>query len=192
MTYIYIPDELNYIGEHAFDGCPIEEVTLPKSAKYYTNSFDKKTKIENLKVFISYSWESEVPFAWIDKLANDLNKKVDVILDREELGPGNSKKAFFNEIPEAHKVICVLTPEYKGKSDNGVGVLGREEYPIIKNERENERKKGIKTSKYIPLLKKGKPEESIPNELSDIIFVDFRNDEDYDESLKKLLKIFNH
>jgi len=185
--FIDFPFHIDYIGEHAFDGCPIEKVILPKETKYYPNSFDKMTKIENLKVFISYSWDNEEHFAWVDKLANDLNKRGNVILDREELKAGDSKAAFINEIRDANKVICILTPEYKRKAETGDSVLGREEYPIIIKERENEKKNGIKKSKFIPILRKGSEKESIPAELLDPIFVDFRNDEDYDNSIEKLL-----
>ena len=187
LTNINIPFNAEYIGEHAFDGCPIEKITLPISTNYNPNSFDKMTKIENLKVFISYSWDDEKHKAWVDRLANDLNKKADVILDREELGPGSSKSAFLKEIHDANKVICILTPEYMSKVKAGEGVLGREEYPIIKDEIEN--RKDI-SKKYIPILRKGTEKESIPVELSDPIFVDFRKDEEYHEKLDDLLKLF--
>ena len=189
LKSINIPSDINYIGEHAFGGCAIEKVVLPKSTEYYPNSFDKLTKIENLKVFISYSWEGDEHFAWVDSLANDLNKKAEVILDREELGPDSSKTAFLKEIQDANKVICIMTPTYKNKVEKGDGVLGGEEYPIIKDEIKN--RKDI-SGKYIPILREGEPEQSIPVELSDPIFVDFRKDEEYNMKLKELLEVLNH
>ena len=113
---------------------------------------------------------------------------MNVILDREELEAGDSKTAFINEIYDAYKVICILTPEYKRKAGTGEGVLGKEEYPVI---RDDIKKIEDKSKKYIPILREGTEKESIPDELSDLIFVDFRNDGEYINSLNKLLEIFS-
>lgn len=174
-----------HIGEYAFAGCPISRVCLPKATKYEKNSFDKITVVVKSRIFISYSWGDEEHKAWVMKFASDLNKRVDVILDREELKAGDSKAAFINEIHDADKVICILTPEYKRKAETGEGELGKHEYPIIRNEIKN--RKDI-SKKYIPLLRKGTDKESIPAELSDLIFADFRNDKDYETNLNELLE----
>ena len=48
LKTVMIPNSVVKIGNRAFEGCPIREIFLPKSTRFYPNSFDKKTKIENI------------------------------------------------------------------------------------------------------------------------------------------------
>ena len=185
LKKIIIPKTVEHIGESAFDGCPIEKVTLPKETKYNTNSFDKMTKIINLKVFISYSWDDEEHKAWVKKLATDLNKYVYVILDQWDLRAGNDMAHFMEQsVSQSNKVLCILTPNYKQRCDNRKGGSGFES-SLISAEILNKNP----PSKFIPILRSGDFNNSKPTALSPKLGLDFSSNdpETYKKNLEKLL-----
>lgn len=186
---LLIPNTVTYIGEHAFEGCPIEKVALPKSAKYYPNSFDKRTKIENLKVFISYSWDNEEHKVWVEKLASDLNKSFHVFLDQWDMRAGSDLGYFAEKsISDSNYVLCILTPTYKKKCDNFGNGTGYEA-AIMKDEiRRNNSK-----NKFIPVLRSGNWNESCPLFLMGNVGLDMRTDNQYEKILNLLLRdLFNY
>lgn len=78
------------------------------------------------RVFISYSWSSEVYKATVLCLAEALvNKGIDVILDRWDLQPGHDRFAFMEQgISKADKVLILCDKKYADKAnarDGGVG-----------------------------------------------------------------------
>ena len=185
MKFIDIPLTVNYIGEHAFDGCPIEKVALAKETKRYPNSFDKMIKIENIKVFISYSWDDEKHKAWVEKLATDLNKYVYVILDKWDLRAGNDMAQFMEQsVSQSNKVLCILTPNYKQKCDNRKGGSGYESSLISA-----EIVRVNPPSKFIPILRSGDFVNSCPLSLSPKLGLDFSSNDSktYKKMLEKLL-----
>ena len=143
------------------------------------------TKIKNLKVFISYSWESEEHKAWVEKLATDLNKYVHVIFDKWDLRPGNEIPHFMEQsVSRSDKVLCVLTPNYKTKCDNRKGGAGKE-FSLITSEiaRKNP------PSKFIPILRSGNYGISCPIALESKLGLDFSSNDPviYEKMFKKLL-----
>ena len=185
LTSINIPFLTEYIGEHAFDGCPIKNVNLPKTTYYYRNSFDRMTKIENLKVFISYSWDDEVHKSWVEKLATDLNKYFYVILDQWDLRAGNDMAHFMEQsVSQSDKVLCILTPNYKQKCDSRKGGSGYESSLISA-----EIVRVNPPSKFIPILRSGDYVNSCPLSLSPKLGLDFSSNapEIYKKMLEKLL-----
>ena len=185
MKFIDIPLTVNYIGEHAFDGCLIEKVALAKETKRYPNSFDKMIKIENIKVFISYSWDDEKHKAWVEKLATDLNKYVYVILDKWDLRAGNDMAQFMEQsVSQSNKVLCILTPNYKQKCDNRKGGSGYESSLISA-----EIVRVNPPSKFIPILRSGDFVNSCPLSLSPKLGLDFSSNDSktYKKMLEKLL-----
>lgn len=135
-------------------------------------------------VFISYSWDDEEHKQWVIDLAALLaTKGINVILDRWEIRPGSLLPHFMElAVRSSDRVICVLTPNYKKKTDNlegGVGV----EYSIISAEIQTD----VKTEKFIPLFRKGKKED-VPTFLKGRAFVDMREGTNFDESIEELVR----
>jgi len=172
---------------------------------------DKVTKIENLlenkqakseetdsldsnvikpTVFISYSWDNEEHKKWVLNLADKLcTDGIDVILDRYYLKPGTNLPHFVEQnLEKADRIIIIFTQNYKLKADKRTGGVGYE-YSIMnvelyKNQTSNE--------KIIPILRQGSTEESIPTFMQQFIHIDTRNDNNFDNSYKDLIReIYN-
>ncbi len=137
-------------------------------------------------VFISYSWDTSEHEAWVLNLANKLVENgVDVILDKWDLGPlGKPLPNFMeNAISTSQRVICVMTPNYKKKTDKLEGGVGYEYSIITANIFTN-----ANTSKFIPLIRQGSDEESVPTALQGRKYLDIRKDVDLDAKLEELLR----
>ena len=143
----------------------------------------KNTDKKNPKVFISYSWDNVTHEEWVLKLATQLYEKgIDVILDKWELKLGQLLPNFMEQsISKSQRVICVMTPNYKKKTEKLEGGVGYE-YSIITAEILNK----IDNTKFIPLLRTGEKEDAIPTALGGRLFIDMRNNEDVDELLKDI------
>lgn len=141
--------------------------------------------IENPTVFISYSWDSEEHSYWILNLAKRLfDNGVQVILDRYELKPGSNMITFMERaIPKADKVLLIFTPNYKNKAEKREGGVGYE-YSILNSELYRQISDN---KKYIPILKSGAFEDSIPNFIQQFIAVDMTNESLFESKLNELL-----
>ena len=138
-----------------------------------------------LKVFISYSWDSKEHQLWIIELAERLAKDgIDIILDRYELGIGKNLTHFMEQaIEKADKVIIILTKNYKLKADNrsrGVGY----EYSLINAELYNKQTDNVK---FLPVLREGTAESSIPSFMKQFIFLDMTEDSSFEENYTELI-----
>lgn len=132
------------------------------------------------KVFISYSWDNEEHEKWILELATKLRENgVDAILDKWDLGPLGKPLPNFMEtsISKSQRVICVMTPNYKKKTDNLAGGVGYE-YSIISGEIFTD---DINTSKFIPLFRNGTDADAIPTILKGRKYVDMRDDSKFED-----------
>lgn len=155
-----------------------------------------KTLVEEVKenevptVFISYSWDSPEHEAWVVKLAEKLvGNGVNIILDKWDLGRLGSLLPNFMEqsISKSKRVICVMTPNYKKKTDRLEGGVGYE-YSIITAEIFRE----INTSKFIPLIREGSDADAIPTALRERKYINMREDKEFDTKLEDLLRdIYN-
>lgn len=137
-------------------------------------------------VFISYSWDDTAHEVWVLQLADDMRTKygIDVILDKWEVKLGKHLPDFMaNSVKKADRVICVLTPNYKKKSDGLTGGVGVE-YSIISAEIQ----KNIRTEKFIPLFKSGNIVDDIPMFLEGRDFVDMRDEAKYNEKIEELVR----
>ena len=143
-----------------------------------------------IRVFISYSWETEDHKSWVRKLADQLTHAgLNVRLDQWHVGPGKSLTQFMEEeLRAADFSIVVCTPEYTRKSDARKGGVGYEQQIIS-----GDLLSGIERSKFIPILRAGEfapgPNHAIPAHFSGIATIDFRKDEAFKESLEKLLRV---
>ncbi len=187
LQKIIIPKSVEHIGESAFDGCPISKIYLPKSTKCEENSFDVMfTKVMKCLITISYSWDNEEHQAWVKKLADDLEENsIDVILDQDNLSYGAELTSFMEKsIAKADRVLCILTPNFKKKTDGEEGGVGYE-YSIIKNE--ILMRKDIAKNKFIPILREGSIDESCPKRLSGYYIMEFKKEDDYNKKLQELI-----
>ena len=133
-------------------------------------------------VFISYSWDSPEHEDWVINLATKLRENgVDAILDKWDLGLLGKLLPHFMEtsISKSQRVICVMTPNYKKKTENLTGGVGYE-YSIITAEIFAD---SINTSKFIPLFRRGTDADAIPTALRGRKYVDMRDDAQFDEKL---------
>ncbi len=93
-----------------------------------------------------------------------------------------------NNLNKADRIIIIFTKNYKLKADRRTGGVGYE-YSIMnvelyKNQTTNE--------KIIPILREGSTEESIPTFMQQFIHIDTRNDENFENSYKDLIReIYN-
>lgn len=136
-------------------------------------------------VFIHYSWDNETHKKWVLFLAKRLLADgVDIIFDRFDLKLGSNNNYFMEKIQHSDKVILILTPEYKIKADNRTSGIGYE-YQIITTEIS---KIISQNNKYIPVLKDGAKEDSIPIFLQSFLYLDITNDNLFEEKYLELLK----
>lgn len=144
----------------------------------------------SLKVFISYSWDSEEHKIWVEKLAKELSRNgIYVFLDQYDLHVGKSIPHFAEQsIANADRIIIVFTPNYKIKAENRSGGVGYE-YSIMNaalyaNQTENE--------KIIPILRQGTMADSMPSFMHQYIHINFSNDQNFDNSVRDLVReIYN-
>ncbi|MDI5887594.1 toll/interleukin-1 receptor domain-containing protein [Flavobacterium yafengii] len=139
----------------------------------------------NPKIFIHYSWDNELHKTWTLYLANRLTSDgVDVIFDQYDLKLGSNNNYFMEQISKGSKVLLIMTPDYKIKADNRTSGVGYE-YQIISTEFA----KTISTNtKFLPILRAGDIESSIPTFLQSFLYLDVRDDGEFERKYIELLK----
>ena len=150
----------------------------------------KSEIIETPKVFISYSWDNEDHKNWVLNLSKRLIENgIEVLLDRYELQGGKNVTHFMDRaLEEADKVLVIFTPNYKLKADKRQGGVGYE-YSILNNDIYSNI---ADNSKYIPVLKEGNMENSVPAFIRQFIAIDMRDNSQYEEKIKELtLTLYN-
>jgi hypothetical protein len=138
--------------------------------------------------FISYSWDSTVHKEWVRKLAESLQENgVKVLLDQWDLSPGEDFLAYIEtSIRDSNFVILVCTPNYARKANERQGGAGYEN-SIVTGElfhRES-------TGKFVPILRSGDEENSLPSFLRSRIYVDFTKDSYFEDGPETLLRKFH-
>ncbi len=139
-------------------------------------------------VFISYSWDSEEHKEWVLKLASDLMKKygIDIILDRFELSAGRELTYFMeSSIEKSDKVLLILTPTYKVKSEKRQGGVGYETSMISQEIFESP----INQVKFIPVLREGTFLNSAPKYIKSKVYHSMLGDEKYLFDLEDLSRV---
>lgn len=167
----------------------------PKSIEdWYENnsSSTKKIKMPDIppQVFISYSWDNVDHKNWVLNLANELrNNGINSIIDQYVLKGGKNAPYFMEQsIEKSDKVLIIFTENYKLKAENRKGGVGYE-YSILNAELY---KKIVENEKYIPILRQGSRDNSIPGFMQQFFSIDMRKEDDFKEKLNELvLTIFN-
>jgi len=139
--------------------------------------------MSNPKTFISYAWESDEAKEWVKNLATKLrNDGIDAKLDQWEVVPGDQMPHFMEKsVRENDFVLIICTPKYKSKSENRIGGVGYEGDIMTAEvlETSNHRK-------FIPILKSGTKEISIPSWLLGKYYVDLSNQTHFDYNYSDL------
>jgi hypothetical protein len=144
---------------------------------------------ESPKSFISYSWTNEEHKGWVVNLAERLvGDGVDVILDRWHFKEGHDKHAFMEQMvtdPKVNKVLVVCDEKYAAKADGRQGGVGTETQIISKDVYDK-----VNQEKFIPLIRErdGDGNEFCPVFLRNRKYIDFSNDDSFEESYEALLR----
>lgn len=129
-------------------------------------------------VFISYCWEDEEHVSWVRQLANDLSKDFEVVIDQDLPLGAELTKFMEDAIAAADKVLIIVTPEYKIRSDKRMRGVGYETSLITSDLVTDQNK-----LKFIPIIRKGTIETSYPRFLGTRKGADMRDDDRYFEML---------
>jgi hypothetical protein len=138
-----------------------------------------------IRVFVSYSHDSDAHKAWVLKLATDLRTaSVDASLDQWDLAVGQDTSAFMQRgISESNRVVLVCTENYVRKAEAGSGGVGYERLIVT-----SELVQNIDTKKFIPLVRNNGLKGKVPNFLGPRLYVDFSDDTQYAAKLEELLR----
>ncbi|WP_321428434.1 toll/interleukin-1 receptor domain-containing protein [uncultured Methanolobus sp.] len=148
------------------------------------NLDDDTNKESNPTCFISYSWDNEEHKEWVMYLASRLQSNgIKVTLDEWHLQAGGDLHLFMEEsIRNCNYVVIVLTPNYAKKANNREGGVGYENSIITGNIH-----KHLRQVKYIPIIKSGNLDNSIPEYLAGKKYIPFLEEGKFEENLKALV-----
>lgn len=140
--------------------------------------------------FISYAWESNEHKDWVRKLAERLVENgVETSLDQWDIELGSDMPQYMETcVRESDFVILVCTPTFAAKANSGKGGVGYEKHIVTGEIYES----ATSTRKFVPLLRRGNPEESLPSYLKSKYCIDFREDSEFDSKLEELLRHIFH
>ncbi len=139
--------------------------------------------MKNPTVFISYSWDNPSHKNWVIALANELRRNgINANLDEfiTQKGTVNLNRMMIENISKSEYTIVVLTDRYADKSNEFEGGVGYETSLLINSMVEN-------IGKIIPILRnKGDKSNAIPYYLKGVSYIDFSDDNKYDEKMEEL------
>jgi hypothetical protein len=140
--------------------------------------------INNPTTFISYAWESDILKKWFKDLATQLrNNGIDAKLDQWEVLPGDQMPHFMEKsVRDNDFVLIICTPKYKIKSEERIGGVGYEGDIMTA-----EVLQGSNHRKFIPILKSGTKETSMPTWLKGKYFVDLSSNQHFANNFEDLL-----
>lgn len=132
--------------------------------------------------FVSYCWESvdrlsvEMFHAELERIAPPQFK---VLIDVKSVGPGESIPDHEKNIQTCDIAVLLLTPSYASRVRNRTDCGTYREFKILLSRIESYRDQlqaggSASPFHFIPVLFSGTPEESVPNELKDYRYLDFR------------------
>ena len=140
--------------------------------------------MEPPKVFISYSHDSDKHKEWVLKLCTKLREDgVEVILDHWDLGPGDDLTLFMERgVRDSDRVLVICTDTYVRKANAGEGGVGYERLIVTA-----QLARDLGTNKFIPIIRQSSNDEKTPTFLATRVYIDFTDDDKFDEKFKELL-----
>ena len=139
---------------------------------------------EHPKVFISYSHDSPEHKRWVSELAAQLRHNgVDAILDQWDLRPGGDLTRFMEAgIKDGDRVLVICTDSYVRKASENEGGVGFERLIVTAQLVQD-----LGTDKFIPIIRQTSGGEKVPTFLGTRHYIDFTDDEQFDEKIKELI-----
>ena len=136
--------------------------------------------------FISYSWDSEEHKGWVRLLAELLQKNgVTVYLDQWDIFPGADLTYYMEtHIRESNYVLLICTPAFAQKANIRRGGVGYEQNVVTGELFEGTTSPG----KFVPILRIGDPQNSLPSYLRSRVYIDFRDEGAFATNLESLLR----
>ena len=140
---------------------------------------------EHPKVFIAYSHDSPEHKRWVSELGVKLRHNgVDAILDQWDLGPGDDITQFMEHgIIDSDRVLVVCTDRYVRKANAAEGGVGYERMIVTAQLVQD-----LGTNKFIPVIRQASEKEETPTFLGARVYIDFRNDNQFNERFDELLR----
>ena len=137
------------------------------------------------KVFISYSHDSPEHMQWVSELATRLRRDgVNIILDQWALGTDDDVTQFMKHgIKNSDRILVICTDSYVRKANTGKVGIGDDESIIVT--RRIVEDKGI--NKFIPIIRQTEWEDETPTFLSERVYIDFTDDNQFDAKFNELL-----
>jgi TIR domain len=157
-----------------------------KNKELFESKAVTEGKTKNPVCFVSYAWESEKHSTWVRQLAEYLQRNgVNTILDQWDLRPGMDMAHFMEKsISSSNYVLLICTPLFSQKANEGIGGVGYE-----KNIVTAEILKKIKPdTNIVPILRIGNDKDAIPTYLGSKKYLDFRQDNKFEQNLEELLR----
>ena len=142
--------------------------------------------MKNKRIFISYSWDSEIHKEWALKLSNQLEEyfELHITFDQYDLDSFEDKNHFMEKgVFENDIIITLVTPKYVEKANARVGGVGLE--TKMSSARHWEETLECGKSNIIPILCNG---TELPNYLKEKFYIDFRDEQKYQVSFDQLIK----
>ncbi|MFO6421532.1 TIR domain-containing protein [Hylemonella sp. W303a] len=141
-----------------------------------------------MRVFISYSWDSEDHKQWVQQFADDLQEKIsDLHVEYDQRGMDHrvDRNRYMEAgIYESDVVLAIITKEYTEKANTRQGGVGRE--TAMAAERHFSE---VTTKSRTPILAiKRQANAEVPHYLKTSLYFDFSSSNVYSEALGKLKK----
>ena len=139
---------------------------------------------EHPKVFISYSHDSPEHKRWVSKLATKLcDEGVDAIFDQWNFSSDKDLTQFMEAgIRDSDRILVICTDSYVRKANAGEGSVGYESMIVTKKLVED-----LGTNKFIPIVRQALGEDKTPAFLGKRVYIDFTDEEQFDEKFDELL-----
>jgi hypothetical protein len=136
-------------------------------------------------VFISYSWDSPAHRDWVARFAADLRSaQVDVILDRWHVQLGDDVTQFMEQaISRAEFVLLICTEKFAEKAAARLSGVGYEQAIVTSELLNTQPARG----RFVCVLREGLPSLSIPRYMQSRLYVDLRDDAQYQAGIAQLL-----
>jgi hypothetical protein len=141
------------------------------------------------RAFLSYSWDGRDHQRWTAKFAERLQGEsgVEIIFDGWHLKPGDDKLHFMEQaVAESNFVVVVCTPTYAERANKRQGGVGYESMVITSELAEH-----MLTNKFIPVLRKGTWDLSLPIYLKSRMRVDLSGEPYSQDEYDKLLRVLH-
>ena len=140
--------------------------------------------VQNPKVFISYSDDTQEHKRWISELAAKLRKNgVQIIFDQWYLSSDNDGKQFMEfSVKNSDWILVICTDSYVSKANDGESGISYEPMIVTRKLVED-----LGSNKFIPIIRPMFGEEKTPYFLEKRVYVDFTDDNQFDEKFDELL-----